>query len=215
MKSDTTKVPSAKFLPALAASFVVALLALALAAASPQSEREAQQKPPASGSYEIDPVHSSLVFRCKHLDTAWIFGRFGDVQGTIRLDADKPGASTVEVEVDAQSIDTGHDGRDNHLRGPDFFDVAQFPAATFKSKSVAKKGANVYAVTGELSIHGVTKTVTIDMEHTGSSDTPKQGKRVGFLGELTIQRKDYGITFMPDGLSNDVPMTLSFEAVLQ
>jgi polyisoprenoid-binding protein YceI len=197
-----------RFIPELTAFLAVPLLVLAVSAAAPSPAAA----PEAGGKYEIDPKQSSLIFRCKHLDTAWIFGRFNEFSGSITIDVEKPESSSVEVTVKAESIDTGVSGRDNHLRSPDFFDVKQFPTATFKSKSVAKKGAHAYSVTGDLSIHGVTRSVTIEMEHTGSSSDAKKGKLVGFLGTLTIQRKDFGIAFMPDGLSNDVHMTISFEA---
>jgi polyisoprenoid-binding protein YceI len=155
-------------------------------------------------------VHSTIIFKCKHLDTSWQFGRFDDVEGTLTMDAAKPEASKVDVTISIESIDTNNEKRDADLKGPNFFDAKQFPTATFKSKSVAKKGEHVYSVTGDLMLHGTTKSVTIDMENTGSSD--KMGPRAGFFGALKIKRSDYGIKAMADVLGDEVELTLTCEA---
>jgi polyisoprenoid-binding protein YceI len=163
------------------------------------------------GEFAIDAVHSTVLFKCKHLNTSWSFGRFNDIQGSFQIDAKDPSKSRVEVTIRAESIDTGNKQRDDHLRSPDFFDVKQFPTATFTSKKVTPKGGKEFSVAGDLMIHGKTKPVTIEMEYTGSTEHPKAGRVAGFFGTLKIKRLDYGIAYMPDGLSDDVELTLSFE----
>jgi polyisoprenoid-binding protein YceI len=195
-----------KFRPAFAAFLAVPVLALALASAGPQDKKPAM----AGGEFTIDGVHSTVIFKIKHMNTGWSFGRFDDIKGTFTIDPAKPEASKVDVTIAAESIDTNNKGRDDDLRGPNFFDVKQFPTATFKSKSVAKKSDNVYAVTGDLTVHGVTKPVTIDMEQTGQMEG-KKGSKAGYFGMLTVKRSDYGMTYMQDGLSDEVQLTLSFE----
>jgi len=195
-----------KFHTGALALIAVPALFLSLAAAEPQDKKPA----PTAGTFEVDTVHSTVQFQVMHLGTAWAFGRFNAFTGTFTIDADKPENSKVDVSIDTASVDTNHKGRDAHLSGPDFLDVKQFPTATFKSKSVAKKG-DTYAVTGDLTLHGVTKSVTIDMQHTGGIEAPKLGKKMGFLGTLAISRSAYGIKFMPDGLGDEIKLTLSVE----
>lgn len=196
-----------KMRASLLALLALPLLALALTSASRDDKKPAAAAP---ANWVIDPVHSTVVFKIKHLGTSWSFGRFDDVSGSFTYDADKVENSKVDVSVKATSVNTNNGQRDEHLRGPDFFDVKQFPTATFKSKSIAKKGEHL-AVTGDLTIHGTTKSVTIDMEHTGSSNTPMAGIRTGFFGTLSVKRSDFGIKYMPDALGEDVELMLAFE----
>ncbi|MBL8859892.1 MAG: YceI family protein [Planctomycetes bacterium] len=183
----------------------------ALAAARPDEK----PTPAGAGTYAIDNVHTAVFFKCKHLDTSWSFGRFDQVSGSFTLDTDKPENSKVDVTIDTSSVNTNDEKRDSHLKSPDFFDVKQFPTATFKSKSVKKQGAHNYAVTGDLSFHGTTQSVTLDMEHTGSSDTKMAGKRVGFFGTLVISRAAFGVKYGPDALGDEVTLTLSVEGLAQ
>jgi polyisoprenoid-binding protein YceI len=156
-------------------------------------------------------VHSTLLFKIKHMNLAWFFGRIPGLDGVIQMDPTAPEKASVQVDIDVKTIDTGNPKRDTHLRSPDFFDVVQFPKATFQSKSVAKRGDKL-AVTGELSLHGVTKTVTIDLEQTGAGKGPQGDDRVGFLGTLTIKRSEWGMKTMPDALGDEVALTISIEA---
>jgi polyisoprenoid-binding protein YceI len=154
-----------------------------------------------------------VLFKCKHVGVSWAYGRFNDVDGKITLDSAKPENSKVEITIQAASVDTNAKDRDAHLMTSDFLDAKQFPTATFKSKSVAKKGDG-FAVTGDLALHGVTKSVTIDMEQIGAADVPMMGKSVGYHGTLTIKRGDYGIVVPAnnDALGEEVYLTLSVEA---
>ena len=192
------------------------LLALPVALFSLAAARPEDKAPAAAGgSYVIDNVHTAVIFKCKHLGTSWSFGRFDAVSGSFTLDAAKPENNMVDVTIATNSVNTNDAKRDGHLKSPDFFDVKQFPSATFKSKSVKKKGEHNYIVSGDLSFHGVTQSVSIDMEHTGSSDTKMAGKRAGFFGTLVISRDAFGIKYMPEGLGDDVTLTLSVEGAAQ
>lgn len=201
---STMKTPT-RFLAFAAVPF----LALSLAATRPE-EKAAPMA--AAGTYEVDGVHSAILFQCMHMNTSWAFGRFDAYTGKITFDPAKPETSTVEFTIDTSSVDTANPKRDEHLKSPDFLDVKQFPSATFKSSKVAKKSGTTYAVTGDLTLHGVTKQVTIDMDHTGGIEHPKVGTKIGFLGHLAISRAAYGINYMPDGLGDEIKLTFSIQA---
>jgi polyisoprenoid-binding protein YceI len=163
-------------------------------------------------AYQVDPVHSAILFRTKHLNVSHVYGRFDQFSGTITIDEANPAASSVRIEVDAKSLNTGNPKRDDHLRSPDFFGVVQFPKITFASTAVKKDG-DVYEVTGDLALHGVTKSVTVKMQQLGKGPGMKPGTTlVGFEGVLEIKRSDYGMNFMLNGVSDDVRLTLAFEA---
>lgn len=165
--------------------------------------------------YKVDAGHSGVNFTIRHFVTNTP-GRFKDFDGTIKHDKQNPAASSVEFTVKTTSIDTDNDDRDNHLRGEDFFEVAKFPTMTFVSKKVAAKDANTLEVTGDLTIKGVTKSVTIPVQVLGTAKTPN-GEKAGFETTFTVNRKDYGINWnrvMDSGavLGDDVKVTISIEA---
>lgn len=167
----------------------------------------------AADSYKIDKVHSTVIFRIKHLNAGYSYGRFNEIAGTIDWDADKPEACKLDVTVKTDSIDTGDKKRDKHLEGPDFFNAKQHKTMTFKSKSVKKGEDGMYEVTGDLSCNGVTKEVTVKVEHTGTASTQMGGDRMGLETTFTVQRADFGITYMPDGLGSDVRLIVSLEGM--
>lgn len=167
----------------------------------------------AASTFELDSSHSTAIFRVKHLNVSWFYGRFNDITGTMVFDDADPTKSVIDVKIATGSVDTNVEKRDQHLKGPDFFNAAQFPMMTFKSKKVTKKTGNTWAVTGDLQIHGVTKEVTVDFERTGEGKDPWGGTRAGAEATFNIKRSDYGISFMPDGLSDDVRLFVSFEGV--
>lgn len=144
----------------------------------------------AADDYTFDLVHSSVSFKARHLDISWIHGRFNEVSGKFSLDRDDATKSTFELSIKADSVDTGNKARDEHLRQPDYFDAKQFPTLDFKSTSVkATKGG--YEVTGDFTMHGVTKKVTISLE--GGKEIEWKGtKRVGFSTQLGLKRSDFG-----------------------
>jgi polyisoprenoid-binding protein YceI len=167
--------------------------------------------------YTIDPVHSHVGFSVRHLMIATVRGRFTRYEGTANLDASDFTKSTFTGEIDATSIDTGNEQRDGHLKSPDFFDVAQFPKITFKSTSVAKLGDH-FTVTGDLTMRGVTKSITLEVEYAGVVTNPRTGaKPAGFSARGELNRKDFGISFnvpMDGGfmVSETVKLALDFEA---
>jgi polyisoprenoid-binding protein YceI len=143
---------------------------------------------------EIDRSHSEVAFQVRHL-LSKVRGRFNDFAGTIQFDPTHPETSHVDVVVQAASIDTAERDRDAHLRSADFFDVETFPTLTFKSTSVTPRGGDRYDVAGDLTIHGVTRQVTIEAAYLGAARDPWGNSKSVFEGELTLNRKDYGLAW--------------------
>ncbi len=147
-----------------------------------------------AATYEIDPAHTSFNFKVRHLTVPNVTGTFGKVNGIAEIDDREITALKVEVTLDASSIDTGHANRDEHLRGPDFFDVAKYPTLKFVSRKISRIDANKIQVTGDLTIRDVTKEVTVDVEGPTPEIKDPGGKmRRGATGSTKINRKDYGI----------------------
>jgi polyisoprenoid-binding protein YceI len=149
-----------------------------------------------AATWEIDPAHSSIQFKVRHLMVSWVKGTFGSFKGHATSPTDDPTKATVEAEIDVASVDTGVEKRDQHLKTADFFDVAKYPTMTFKSKRVEAAGKG-YKVVGDLTLHGVTREVTLDVEGEGKIITnPMDGtKRAGASANTTINRKDFGLTW--------------------
>jgi len=170
----------------------------------------------ATRTYKIDKSHSEAVFQVRHLVTK-VRGRFTDIEGSVEYNDSTPELSSVAFTAKTASIDTAEPDRDKHLRSADFFDVEKYPALSFKSKKIAKRGAN-YDVTGDLTIKGVTKEVVVPVEFTGKAKDPWGGDRIGFEIETTLNRKDYGISWnkaLDAGgvvVSDEVQVDISFEA---
>lgn len=143
----------------------------------------------------IDTTHSSIQFSVRHMVVAKVRGAFKAFSGAVQYDAQTPANSSVAVTIDAGSIDTGVEQRDGHLKGPDFFDVAQFPALTFKSTKVEQAGAGSLRVTGDLGIRGVTRSVVLDVEQLGTGKDPWGQTRVAFEARTSINRADFGLTW--------------------
>ena len=169
--------------------FILTLL-LAAFAATPLF---AQDAPNALESWTVDKGHSSATFKVRHM-MANATGQFREFDGRISIDRANPAKSSVEFTLQAASIDTGNANRDEHLRGPEFFDAAKFPAITFKSTSVTAKSSNQFDVAGDLTIRGVTKRVILPVSFLGFGKTAR-GEKAGFEIETTVNRKDYGIVW--------------------
>jgi polyisoprenoid-binding protein YceI len=148
-----------------------------------------------TGDYVFDPVHSTFGFVARHAMVTKVRGTFGEFEGSAHLDFTNASKSSVTVTIKATSIDTGHPDRDAHLRGNDFFDMDQYPEITFKSTSIESVDENTYRVTGDLTIRGVTKSVTFEAEREGPVIDPWGNTRVGFSGSLTVNRKDWGVSW--------------------
>lgn len=149
---------------------------------------------PAVGTWEIDGSHSAASFSVKHLMVSKVRGRFGSLQGVIRI-AEDPTASTVEVTIDAASVDTNDEKRDDHLRSSDFFDVERFPALTYRSTGVRHVKGGRWEVDGALTIRDVTRPVTLEVELVGTEQDPWGGSRVGFEASAEIDREEFGLTW--------------------
>ena len=148
-----------------------------------------------AGDYAIDASHSRFCFVARHAMVTKVRGQFKDFEGKAHVDTANPAASTVQVIIDVASIDTGSADRDGHLVSGDFFDAEANPEITFVSTNVEKVDADTWAITGDLTIKGVTKSLTIAFDETGSAQDPFGNTRVGFEGSTAINRKDWGLTW--------------------
>jgi polyisoprenoid-binding protein YceI len=147
-----------------------------------------------AGSYTIDASHSHVGFSARHAMVTTVRGAFKDVEGTAVIDTATPARSQVELTIQVASVDTGSADRDGHLQSADFFDAATYPTITFRSTDVERDGTD-WTVTGDLTIKDVTRPVTIAFEETGSAQDPFGNTRVGFEGEVAVNRKDWGLTW--------------------
>jgi polyisoprenoid-binding protein YceI len=188
---------------------VLALLALAALPALAEME-----------TFTFDKGHTLVGFRIRHF-VSKVEGRFNKFDGTIMLDRQNPSASKVDLTIQADSIDTASEGRDKDLRSDNFFDVAKFPTITFKSTKVVSKGSDSYEVTGDFTMHGVTKSITVPVKHSGFIKVKGRngmGEKAGFEIAFPLNRKDYGITWnrpLDTGglmLSDDVEINVQIEA---
>lgn len=166
----------------------------------------------AADTYDIDPVHSTVLFSAVHFNASRFYGRFDNTTGTVMLDDANPAASKVGLVVKVSSISTWDAKRDEHLKSPDFFNAAQFPTITFTSKKVTKTGSN-WSVTGDLVLHGVTKEITVPFTKVGEGDDPWGGHRAGWEATFSLKRSDYGMSFMNPGISDEVKLIISVEGV--
>ncbi len=166
-------------------------------------------------TWTVDKGHSSATFKVRHF-TANVVGQFRNFEGNISLDRKNPNRSSVDFTIQTVSIDTGNEKRDEHLRSADFFDVVKFPAITFKSASVKPTSKDQFDVTGDLTMHGVTKRVTLPVTFLGFQKHPR-GEKAGFEIETTLDRKDYGVIWnraLDEGgflLSDTVKISINLE----
>ena len=170
----------------------------------------------------IDKSHSEADFSVKHMGISTVHGSFRGVSGTIRFEAGNPAAWNVEATIDVNTVDTGVGDRDKHLKSADFFEVEKYPTMTFKSTSVKPEGEG-YLVTGDLTLHGVTKPVTLSMEAPGKEQVGTDGKSVhrGFTATTKVSRQDFGLKWngtLKSGdavIGSEVKIELAIEAVKQ
>lgn len=169
--------------------------------------------------YDIDPSHSTVGFKIRHLAISSVPGRFADFSGTVEFDPKQVASSRAEASIAIKSINTENKKRDDHLRGADFFDEAKHPAITFKTTKIEPVSETTFKATGDLTMHGVTQPVTLDVEHTGSATDPWGNKRVGFAATTSLSRKDFGITWnkaLDAGgvvVGDEVKVTLEIEGI--
>ncbi|MFJ6659361.1 YceI family protein [Streptomyces sp. NPDC091377] len=148
-----------------------------------------------SGEYTIDPAHTSIGFTARHAMVTNVKGKFLDFTGSLHLDGSDPAKSTASIDVRMDSVDTGNADRDGHLKSADFFKIDEFPTMTFRSTKAESLGGDDYRVTGDLSVLGVTKPITIDLEFNGAAKDPFGNERVGFEGKTEIKRSEWGLTW--------------------
>lgn len=185
------------------------MLLIALVSATPLFAQSASE------AWTVDKVHSSAAFKVRHF-VANATGAFRDFDAKINLNRANLASSNVEFTIQAASIDTDNENRDNHLRSADFFDVAKYPTITFKSTSIAAKSASEFAVTGDFTMHGVTKRITLPVTFLGFAKVGN-AEKAGFEIETTINRKDYGVLWNKDldgggfVLGDDVKVAINLE----
>jgi polyisoprenoid-binding protein YceI len=174
-----------------------------------------------TGTWVIDPSHTRVGFSAKHAMVATVRGQFNEFEGALTLDGASPEKSSAEVTIAAGSLSTGNDDRDNHVRSADFLDIENNPTLTFQSTGVRYDGGEEFVMTGDLTIRGTTRPVELAVELEGLASDPFGNQRIGFSGETTISRKDFGLTWnvaLEAGgvlVSDKVKITLDVSAIKQ
>ncbi len=174
------------------------------------AKSEAMTTAAAEGGFAIDNGHSSVVFAIQHNKVNDVWGRFNTVKGSFHIDPANLDKSSIDVTIDMDSVDTGIDGRDKHLRSPDFFSTKEFPTATFKSTKFAKTGENTFDVTGDFELHGVKKSLTVKVEYRGEGQG-RGGPVSGLVATFDLPRADFGITKYEGSLGGIVKVTASLQ----
>lgn len=171
----------------------------------------------AAADYVIDTKdsHAFIQFRIPHLGYSMLLGRFNEFEGSFSYDEDNPGDSSVEVVIQTASIDSNHAERDKHLRGEDFLEVDKYPEARFVSTGFTEHGDGAATLEGELTLHGVTRPITIEVEHMGHGPDPWGGYRRGFTGTTTLKLADFNIDYDLGPASREVELFLSVEGIQQ
>jgi polyisoprenoid-binding protein YceI len=182
-----------------------AVLALALVGAAAA---------PAADTFVIDPAHTSVSFKISHMGLSNIHGRFDDVAGQFTIDKDNPARSSFSLTAKIDSIDTNNKKRDEHLRSPDFFNAKQYPLLTFKSTAV-KRIRGGYEVTGDLTLHGVTKPITFVLAGGKEAEFPMGMRRTGFTTDLTLKRSAFGMDKFLQMLGDEVQVSIGFQGVVK
>jgi polyisoprenoid-binding protein YceI len=173
-----------------------------------------------TGTFAVDKTHSEVAFQVRHLVTR-VRGHFTDFSGTLQFDEARPEQSSLTLTINAASIETGASDRDGHLRGDDFFSVEKFPTITFTTSAVIARGAGRFDIEGTLTIRGTAKTLTVPVTYLGTATDPWGNARVGFEGEVAINRKDFGLNWnaaLETGgflVGDEVKISVSLQAIQQ
>lgn len=185
-------------------SLALSVLALASAVAAPAEVQ----------SWKIDPAHSAAQFSVRHLGISTVRGEFQKVSGSATYDPSDPSKTSIEATIDTKSVNTRVDMRDNDLRSPNFLDADKYPTITFKSKRVEPAGQGKLKVTGDLTIHGITKEAVLDVDGpTEAIKDPMGNFRVGASGSTKVNRKDFGVNGAPAMVGDDIQITLDVELI--
>lgn len=163
-------------------------------------------------TWQIDPNHSAAQFAVKHMGISTVRGAFSKISGTVQYDPSDPSKTVIDVTIDTNSIDTRVDPRDKDLRSDHFFDVEKYPTMTFKSKKVESNGQGKLKVTGDLTIHGVTKEVVLNVDGpNGPIKDPRGNQHMGASATTQVSRKDFGVNGAPGGVADEVQITIDCE----
>ncbi|GAA3531446.1 YceI family protein [Zobellella aerophila] len=170
--------------------------------------------PVMAADYKVDDAHSNIAFKVSHMGFSTMLGRFNQFEGSYFFDGDNPAAAKVDLTIQAESVDTNHEPRDKHLRSPDFFDVRQYPTLNFTSTGYegTKESGKL---TGDLTLHGVTKPVTLDVAFVGEGDDPWGGFRNGFNAVGKIKRSEFGMEYGLPGIGDDIELNVFVEGIRQ
>jgi len=174
-----------------------------------------------AAEYQIDPVHSNILFKVKHLGISTVMGKFDKFEGNFSFDEKNPKGDQVDVSIDTTSVDTQNDRRDTHLNSADFFEVDKYPTAKFTAKKASAMKDGKFQLTGNLTLHGVTKPVVLDVEYSGAVTDKMMGQRVAFTATTEINRQDFGVKFnkvLDNGgavVSDRVKLELDIEGVVK
>ena len=169
---------------------------------------------PGLQTWNIDENHSAAQFSVRHLAISTVRGSFNKVSGSVQYDPSSPAKTTIDATIDAASVDTRVEKRDNDLRSPNFFDTAKYPTLTFKSKRVETAGTGKLKVTGDLTMHGVTKEVTLDVDGPSAAIKDPHGNlHMGASATTTVNRKDFGVNGAAAAVGDDVPIIIDLELV--
>ena len=190
---------------ALLASLVAITLLLTLSAAAQDQDKD---------TWQLDPPHSSAQFSVRHLGVSTVRGAFTKVTGTVHYDAANPGKASIQATIESASVDTRVEMRDNDLRSPRFLDAQKYPTITFQSKKVEAAGEGKLKVTGDLTIHGVSKEVVLDVDGPTPAIKDPMGKdrlRAGASATTKINRNDFGVSGLPGIVGDDITITLDVE----
>ena len=167
-----------------------------------------------AGTWQIDPNHSSAQFSVKHLGVSTVRGAFTKVSGTAKYDPADPAKDSVDVTIDAASVDTRVQMRDNDLKSPNFLDVQKYPTIVFHSKKATAAGTGKLRIVGDLTIHGVTKEVVLDVDGPSAQiKDPWGNQRIGASATTKINRQDFGITYLPGVVGDDLTITIDTELI--
>jgi polyisoprenoid-binding protein YceI len=167
-------------------------------------------------TWNLDPAHSAAHFAVRHMGISTVRGAFSKLSGTVSYDPAHPEQSAVDVTIDATSVDTRVEMRDKDLRSPNFFDVEKYPTITFKSKKAESAGPGKLNITGDLTIHGVTKEVVLHVDGpNGPIKDPRGNQHMGAAATTQISRKDFGVNGQPTGVGDDITITLDVEMVIR
>ena len=203
----------------IVASSLIALPLLAAASrpmwSAPANAEAAFSQPAAGGELTLDPVHSMALFRIQHLEAGQFWGRINALSGSVAWPMDDSAAPVIKAVAELKNIDTGSEKLDNNLKGPNFFNEREFPSISFSSTGGTRVSERHWTLTGDLSLHGVTKPVQVDCVVTGVGKGPT-GKKVGFECTVTIKRSDFGMTWgiekPPKALGDEVRLVIGLEA---